>query len=456
MWYNRNKALRTLNKKESWNKMEEQNRIKIIDGRCGIGKTTHIIQYMNELPQTTKIIYITPFLKECERVKESCKQKNFQEPDARKGQGSKMKDMISLVMKGKNIVSTHALFGNITNELIEALRKQNYILVLDEVMNVIQKFDIYPKDTTKSNEEKDKLSKQDIEGLMSRNVITVDEKTCLVKWAHDDVHLSKYSELRNMADRGMLFMVGNDLLIWSFPIEVFQKDIFKEVFILTYQFEYQIQSYYYKHFGLEYSLYTVAQTEPNKYSIIPYDTTIDYDKKWKKKISKLIHICDNEKLNSIGDYHFNSRNKVIMSALSKKWFETADEKELKKLINNITNYFQHHAKAKAEQRMWTSFKAHKDLIKNNNLSVTSWIELNARATNDHIHKTALAYPINRYLAPFFTAFFSKRNVDLDQDKFALSELIQWIFRSAIREGKEIWIYIPSKRMRTLLSQWLES
>lgn len=34
-------------------------------------------------------------------------------------------------------------------------------------------------------------------------------------------------------------------------------------------------------------------------------------------------------------------------------------------------------------------------------------------------------------------------------------MIQWIWRTAIRDGKEIDIYVPSRRMRELLEQWIE-
>jgi hypothetical protein len=49
----------------------------------------------------------------------------------------------------------------------------------------------------------------------------------------------------------------------------------------------------------------------------------------------------------------------------------------------------------------------------------------------------------------------KKGVNIDEETWALSELIQWLFRSAIREENEINIYIPSKRMRSLLQEWLE-
>lgn len=41
-----------------------------------------------------------------------------------------------------------------------------------------------------------------------------------------------------------------------------------------------------------------------------------------------------------------------------------------------------------------------------------------------------------------------------EDDYALSEMIQWVWRSAIRDGKEIWVYIPSRRMRELFQNWL--
>ena len=48
------------------------------------------------------------------------------------------------------------------------------------------------------------------------------------------------------------------------------------------------------------------------------------------------------------------------------------------------------------------------------------------------------------------------NISVDEDGFALSEMLQFIWRSAIREGKDIWVYIPSIRMRNLLKQWIRN
>jgi len=321
-------------------------------------------------------------------------------------------------------------------------------------MDVIEKLDLYADCQNKTEEQRERLTREDLDTLLESKIIEVDPETYLVKWNKEDGILNKYIQVKNLADREMLYLVGKDLLIWSFPIEVFREGCFEEIFILTYQFDYQIQAYYYKFFELEYSTYFVKETSKRKYEIISKDPSVNYEANWKKQIRKLVEVCDSPKLNKIGNYYSDAANRKICTNLSKSWFENTDKETIDILISNMVNYFQHVTKSKAIERMWTCFKAQKKLIKNNNLSAKGWVELNSRATNDHANKNVLVYPINRYLNPFFTKFFNKKNVQLDQDKFALSELIQWVFRSAIRNDEKISIYIPSQRMRELFLGWL--
>ena len=53
------------------------------------------------------------------------------------------------------------------------------------------------------------------------------------------------------------------------------------------------------------------------------------------------------------------------------------------------------------------------------------------------------------------AFFARKDITIDVDKFALSEMLQWIWRSAIRDGRAINVYIPSHRMRELFLGWID-
>ena len=47
-------------------------------------------------------------------------------------------------------------------------------------------------------------------------------------------------------------------------------------------------------------------------------------------------------------------------------------------------------------------------------------------------------------------------IEFDRDLWTLSNFLQWLFRSAIREGKPVTLYLPSTRMRNLLHTWLQS
>jgi hypothetical protein len=104
--------------------------------------------------------------------------------------------------------------------------------------------------------------------------------------------------------------------------------------------------------------------------------------------------------------------------------------------------------------MWTTFSKREGAITGKGYT-KGFVECNARATNKHRHRTAVAYLVNRFINPFIKNFFITNNIPVNEELFALSELIQWIWRSAIREGKPIQAYIPSSRMREILKDWVD-
>lgn len=133
-----------------------------------------------------------------------------------------------------------------------------------------------------------------------------------------------------------------------------------------------------------------------------------------------------------------------------------------RLRNNARNYLMNICKVSGEEVMWTTVKG--DKIKGNKgkimIKVTprsyanSFVSMTSRATNKYKDKTYLAYLVNRYLNPIERKFFEQYGVKMDEDTWALSELVQWIWRSGIRDGKKISIYIPNKRMRDFLKEFL--
>ena len=78
-----------------------------------------------------------------------------------------------------------------------------------------------------------------------------------------------------------------------------------------------------------------------------------------------------------------------------------------------------------------------------------------RAGNEYRDRTAVAYLVNKYFNPFIKNFFVSNRIEVDEDGYALSEMLQFLWRSGIRDGKRITVYIPSKRMRDLLNKWIK-
>lgn len=423
--------------------------IQVIDSPTSSGKTSWAIHYINSLPEDKKVIFITPFLTEVDRIIASCPEKHFIQPDPKYGSGRKKTHFLKLLRLEKNIVSTHSLFSQITDEMIIALRASNYILVLDEVFSVVEKFDMWDEIPRLSEEDKDELTKNNLKTLFDKKFIAIKEDYQIV-WIDQENSLDKYNDLKNLINRNLLYLVNGNLLLWTFPVEVFQEGIFEEIYILTYQFDYQLQSYYYQYFDVKYDLFHIENIN-NKYTKVK-TVNKNYEKEWIKKSKPLVHIFDNPKMNKIGDY-VRTASKTTKSALCKNWYES-NKGEILRIQKHIINFFMSYTKTTNSERMWTCFVDNKKNMKTKNLSIKNWIALTSRATNDYRNKTALAYPINRYINPFFIAFFEKKNIKLNQNGFALSELIQWIWRSAVRDGKEINVYIPSERMRNMLKDYL--
>ena len=86
----------------------------------------------------------------------------------------------------------------------------------------------------------------------------------------------------------------------------------------------------------------------------------------------------------------------------------------------------------------------------------AFIPHNLRATNEYSNTHSLAYGVNRYISPYLIRYFKTKDINVNQDIYAISEMVQWIWRSRIRNGESISIYIPSSRRRKLFIKWLNN
>lgn len=402
--------------------------IQVCDAIMGTGKSSAAITYMNEHKEE-KFIYITPYLEEAERIKNECKSMHFVEPsDKLKEYGFKKSEhTAALIKQGKNITTTHQAFKRYTEDMLDDIREYGYRLIIDENVDVLEKYDFHP---------------DDIQLAIDSGLIIRDEDTYYL--AKEDYNGRLYHELRQFLKVRQLIQMedsaGTHLFYWVLPPELITA--FKDVIILTYIFKGQSLHHFLEMYQLPYEYIGIQKTESGHYRFCDYP---GYTPEYVSHLKDMIHILDNDRMNNIGDsYH----------ALSMSWFgrDENNVEQLKKNVNNCINNIWRNAPA--GEKMWGTFNDCRCKISGKGYT-RSFLRFNMKATNEYRNRHYMIYLVNLFMNVGEKTFYHKHGIEADDDMYALSIMVQWIWRSAIRDGDEIYLYIPSRRMRNLLENWIE-
>lgn len=397
----------------------------VCDALCGQGKTQACIGMIND-DLSHKYIVITPYLTEVDRIKKACASRGFASPEQRTLTGySKFNDLVELLRAGRNIVSTHALFYSYTDEVKELIRAQGYILVLDEVLDLFQPLG---------------MDGGDVDFLVRNGIASKDDN--MVLWEDEDYSGAIFYDVKRMSKSRNLIDYDGSFYFWIIPVDLFE--CFSEIYVLTYMFEHQLLKHFFAANNLSYKLIGVKR-EGDGYrycELSEMDRRIDLTNK--------ILVTRKPRYDEIGNEAFS---------LSAGWFDRAaaepGQPKLQALKNNLYNIFRN-PKIKSTDKMWTTLNRYRNALKGKGYS-NGFITFNKRATNDFANRHYLAYCLNVYMMPWMRNYLYRIGAtDVSQDMYALSVLIQWIFRSAVRNGEVVHIYLPSKRMRYLLTEWLKN
>lgn len=423
----------------------------MVDSIMGSGKTTAILNMIKDDPAGS-YIYVTPFLSEFERVFKMMPGRFKQPFDNGNG---KLDYLHKLLASGEDIVTTHALFLKATPETIHLLTEGGYTLILDEALSVFQEYN----ENVKALDNK-VVTKETVAWLIQEGHISVEDVDYSVKWNGSTKEGFQFSEVERLAKNGTLHCV-DDTLYWEFPAEVFRA--FPRIFILTYLFDGSILAAYMQIHQMPYSKVSAERTQNGSYKLCPYQD----DAKYRKKLISLMNIYAGE-LNRIGNKH---------NAFSLNWLKGMSGDRVR-TVKNAMRQYKRQMHASTNNIMWTSIKqsgvaekfeavkgfkyvrhlsaAEKALPEDMQRKLRCFVSCTARATNDFSDRTTLLYLANRYLNPEIKKYFCRCGSPIDEEVFAISELVQWVWRSAIRKGQPINLYIPSSRMRRLLYKWLGS
>lgn len=445
--------------------------ITIVDAPCGAGKTEWAISYMNAHPQEA-FIFVTPFLSEVERIKKGTTAafydpQHYQRTDLLggvAGSKTKLEDFNDLLAGGRNIVTTHTTFTNVTQETINILQDNSYYLILDEAVDVLLPLnDIIDSANYRVN-------KKNVQLMLDNNIIAVDED-CRVRWTGgpqpiDGEERHSFCEVQRHAQNGNLLLIDGKFFLWEFSPEVF--NAMESVTILTYQLEGSFLCPYMQLHKMEYGKSSVSGSYGTGFELSPYAVNMEQRKKWKQ----LITMYQDEKITNVG-------------SLSATWYKNcvkdhSKSSEASALRRALRRFFVS-TKAKPYDIMWSCPKDSRNSIAPGGYKLTReltdkekqgrtqaqqdefidsnglrcWVASNARATNSYSDRHVLAYMLNLNPNPEISKYFGKRGASLSRDAFALAGLIQWVWRSAIRKGEPIMLFLPSPRMQKLFTEWLD-
>lgn len=120
---------------------------------------------------------------------------------------------------------------------------------------------------------------------------------------------------------------------------------------------------------------------------------------------------------------------------------------------HLNNFFKNKAKVHSDKSLWTTFKKFEDKLKKGGYT-KAFLACNARTTNDYSDRIAVAYMCNPFPNPILKGFFAQSGVSIDENRWALSECLRFLFQSAIKKDEPIQLYIPSFRMTQLVEKWM--
>lgn len=430
---------------------------------------------MESTPQ--RFICIVPTLDEIQRYKkelpfiETFEPTNFSKKEQSKFI-SKLESFKDLIKRNRNIVTTHALIRMLDNETMELLRTSDYMLVIDEELNVVEPFT--------------GITNKSLEILFDTNLVTTDKDDFLIWNEEDDDRPFEFNNIKRLCRLNSLMVYNRNeetkkLLLWNFPFPFFS--LFKTCYICTYLWDGSIQKSYFDLHNIQYHHMTISNGE-----MVEFNKRHEINNR--KQLKELINIYEDGSLNDIGEPYRNARGKSTQP-LTKSWYDKQlkayeEDKRLEeadgeprigglvKLSNRIYNYLHNVVNAKTSEIMWTCYqfslqdndndneltkkkvKKFKNILQKKGYTADScFAPCNCKGTNAYGDRFNLVYAINFYIQPHIANFFRFNGIDVNEDLYSLSYLVQWIFRSRIRNGKPINIYIPSLRMRTLLQKWLD-
>lgn len=407
------------------------------------GKTTAVMDWMKSNPEEL-YMFVAPSLDEAEsRVPDYCEELYFQSPSTELHE-NKSQHLLDLLKSGTNISTTHHLFSNMREQHLQVIKDKGYIVVVDENVDLVESYN-------------GKVTKKDLELLIKSKSLYVDTNNLgQLVWLDEDDDNFKYNKLRSKCRANQVFSAkrSDTMLVTLLPLSLIHSA--KRFIVITYLFEGSVMNIYLKSMGFTFKPFTEVKL---RYT----------DEQIKVAAREMIKISSTKSVDAVMDY-----------GQSHRWYTTGkggSKGNLKEIASAIRSVYRLHSKAK--ERVLVTCP--KDLIEpphkaKNGRSIKDakvplqqlWLDSGCKGTNNYKDRDVVIYCYNKYPnSPVNNWMVDWGMGGIDYDTYALSEMVQFIWRSCIRDmkldeggnligGKPLHLYITNRRMLNIFKEWLYS
>lgn len=444
---------------------------RIVDSPMGIGKSSalmtnirfNVAYYEDDLVDSLKrtglfndlehrrfIIFVATVKERDERFLQQLKAKCPERPPY-------SRSILELFRNGENIVTTQSLYGFFNEETIKAFRKSPYpyTAYFDEIPPLF-------REVVGSKQKKDsfgaiaRFGKSDVLLMQKDGIITRKGEKLVYNRNSDYARQSSdhkvFDAIKDLSRSCDLYPFGDKQGQFTSIIAFMKRELFTcfdQCWFFSYLTKDSMLARYCAMNDIAMEYYHVEK------GFIKHNPEGKYRETYPQGIERLV---------ILEDKRFNPDE-----TLSKEWFKAArsgkNEEGLKKLLGCFRSAytFMKQKGVRSDSFMFTTFTAYQNLLDGDGRhfpTLKRFLPCNAKATNDYSNCTGVAYLCNRYFDVNCANFLIQRaketnnpELKFDNNNYALSELLQFIWRSNVRvadSDKPVYVWVPNKRMRKLL------
>lgn len=435
--------------------------IEVVDELMGRGKSFTTLRYIESLALTDKNekwIYCTEYLSEIEsRTEENAEALHLWRTPIDTWEKTKTEKLIDLLTEPdvQLIGITHSLLLSAScNKYVNFLMmSKGYKLFLDETIDLINPYN--------------GVKYGDFRLALAEKKVSVDESYGNVQWIVDDSDITKgdktsTDKFRIDCAKGVVYCgLATGSAAESISLVEIENDIvfkqFQRVILATYQVENTLFDAYLRIKGISRVVCkdVVCSRVATKQSIM---NNIEFISKHDKAFDKL-NLSGNWYDNKSSTDHFKLINKTI-KAIGDNNGCKGNAHLLGFTVPSDRLGTQRDKARKVQPSGYPHtvcsvvVDAKGNDVEERDKALSAYIPCNARASNEYANKTVMVHIYNRYANLSVTRYLDRHNVSYSNEAFALNELVQWVWRSAIRNGESIKLAILSERMRVLFIKWL--